>query len=216
MSFGLSMEGLEAPFSEAAADVRSRFHPCTYLELGVARGETLSSIAKVLNDKRSDGWRVVGVDLPNGYSLEKSQIEQNCTGKHFTVSFIHPNGWVNIDPTWNRVSVVLTDSRDFFQGMWTQPIHLALIDACHCKECVKRDFENVEKFVPVGGIVLFHDYEKRIDASQPHGGHCDVVGACDELGLSSDTRPGWKSEGVWVADHTKPGANMLAVRRIES
>jgi hypothetical protein len=215
MSFGWSMDGLEERFTEAAKEVRARFQPCTYLEIGVARGETLASVAKALNNGKGDGWRAVGVDLPNGYSLDKPQIEQNCTCKMLNMSFIKPNGWNHLELPWNRVSVVLADSRDFFEGMWTDPVHLALIDACHCKECAMRDFLNVEKFVPSGGLVLFHDFEERLkSATQPHGGHCDVVGACRELGLLDNKREGWAPGETWVADHKRPGADMFAVRKI--
>lgn len=214
MKMGLSMTGMEEAISGLVRTTRNTFQPCTYVEIGVARGETLVSVAKVLRETKGDGWRAVGVELPNGYSYEPAQVEQNATGQHFNVAFVKPQGWNRIDPTWNQPTVILCDVRDFFEGIWDQPIHLALIDACHCKECVIRDFQNVEKYVPVGGSVMLHDYEKRINASQPHGGHCDVVGGCEELGLNQGTRKGWSSPCVFVADQSKDGANMLVVQRI--
>lgn len=212
--FGWSMDGLETAISDRARMIRGRFQPCTYLEIGVARGETLASVAQVLRAKGASGWRAIGVDLPNGYSLEKPQVEQNCTNKMLNLAFIKPQGWTPIDPTWEKVSVILADSRDFFEGIWCHPIHFALVDACHCNECVKRDFLNVEKYVPVGGLVMLHDYEKRLEtAPQPHGGHCDVFRAAEELGLAQGTRNGWGPPEVLEADHKRPGANMLVIER---
>lgn len=211
MSMGLAMAGLENPVYDLALEVRSQFQPCTYLEIGVANGGTLCQIARIISG-RGHGWRAIGVDLPQGYSLDRQQVEQNCGGHHFTVSWIHPEGFKPINPFWNRVSVALCDSRDFFEGIWIDPIHLALIDGCHCHECVMRDFQNIEKYMPQHGVVMFHDFDKAINDPQPHGDHCDVVGACEELGLLDNTRKGWSTPTVMVADKNHGGANMMAVR----
>lgn len=208
--FGLGMNGLEDAITAFVVETRRLFNPCTYLEIGVAGGMTLSRVASLMS-AGGQGWRAIGVELPNGYSFNRSEVDQNCGGQHFNVAWITPNGWNKLDPVWNRVSVVLTDVRDFFEGMWQEPIHIALIDGCHCHECVMRDFRNVEKYMPQNGAVMLHDFDPAIDAPQPHGDHCDVFGACKELGLVNHERTGWGAPLVMAA--AAGGANMLAVRK---
>lgn len=214
MSYGLSMAGLDEQINDIADGVRRSFTPFTYMEIGVADGATLAEVAYRAQGG-GPGWRAVGVELPNGYSFSRDNVAQNVTGKQLNLGFVNPEGWNRIDPPWNKISVVLCDVRDFFEGIWTLPVHLALIDACHCKNCVMRDFLNIEKYVPSGGIVMFHDFEARINNEQPFDhGPCDVLGACAELGVDKNERIGWNGARTLIADHENQGANMLVIKKI--
>ncbi len=56
-----------------------------------------------------------------------------------------------------RISVSLDGSL----GMaWSGPIHLLFIDGDHGYKGVKADVEKWQGFIPVGGVILFHDYTR--------------------------------------------------------
>jgi predicted O-methyltransferase YrrM len=52
---------------------------------------------------------------------------------------------------------------------WTRPIGLLWLDGDHTLEGVRRDFEAWERFLPLGGLVAFHD------ALDPAGGPAHVI-----------------------------------------
>lgn len=215
MLYGLGMSGMEGPLNMVAATVRARFQPCTYLEIGVASGQTMAAICKILST-RGDGWRAAGVDLPDGYSLVLDDIERNFVGQHLNVAIVRPNGEHELEPTWNRATVYLDDSHDLLPRCWRAPLHLVLIDACHCKECVTKDFLNVEPHVPTGGVVMFHDFgEDNVrQIQQGKHRHVDVRGACSDLGLIGETRPGWRYRCEIVGNKKEGAANMGVFERL--
>jgi len=55
-----------------------------------------------------------------------------------------------------NVTWLTGDSRTY---VWTAPIDLLLIDGDHHYETVAADIANWVPHVPVGGLVLFHDYQ---------------------------------------------------------
>src|ERR1041384_7455897 len=95
MKWGLSMDGLEGQITEIVTDTRKKFNPCTYMEIGVASGGTLAQVSKILG-ANGKSWRSVGVELPNGYSFKRDQVDQNCTAQHLSVGFVNPSGWTEI------------------------------------------------------------------------------------------------------------------------
>lgn len=74
------------------------------------------------------------------------------------------------------------DAAKFYEG---KDLGLLFIDADHSYEAVKQDFLAWEKHIPVGGVVLFHDYN--------NSGWPGVKLAVDEI----------VSQGGWMPIQTK-------------
>jgi len=209
------MAGLEGAYAARIVSARASFQPFTYLEIGVAYGRTLATVADLLR-AQGQGWRAVGVELPDGYSFNRDAVVRNCNELQLTVSFIAPKDWSRVDPIWNRVTVYLSDSHELMEKQWKAEINFALIDGCHGKPCAMKDFINVEPHVPKDGIIALHDCEKEfVGENQPHCNYIDVFGACEELGLHANTRKGWSAAEILAADRSQGGHDMLLVRRTE-
>jgi len=73
VNYGEGMAGMADGLNVIVEMARSRFQPFTYLEIGVANGQTLAAVSLEAS-KRGQGWRSVGVDLPDGYSLNKANV----------------------------------------------------------------------------------------------------------------------------------------------
>jgi hypothetical protein len=108
------------------------------------------------------------------------------------------------------------DSHVFIPCFWRLPIHLALIDGCHCYECALKDFSNIEEFVEPGGVVMFHDFgEDQQDQPQPRGHKpLDVRGACRDLGLFDNKRDGWEFVRELVGDKKNGSANIGVFKKL--
>jgi len=82
-------------------------------------------------------------------------------------------------------------SLDGSLGMdWSGPIHVLFIDGDHGYKGVKADAEKWKKFIPVGGVMLFHDYTR----------YDGIERAADELEAE-----GWS--------HVFDGGSIRALRR---
>lgn len=89
----------------------------------------------------------------------------------------------------DRVRFRKATSHDVAQG-WERPVDLLFIDGDHQLEAVRRDFEDWERFVVDGGLVLFHD-SNRPDLSSDDEwdlGWCGPTRLCNELKARSDGR----------------------------
>ncbi len=210
MEFGYGMAGMEKRFLELASNVADNFDEVTYVEIGVGEGPTLTAIARTLADS-GKRWRAIGIDLPNGYSLNRDKANEFAAQRGLTLEWVTPNG--NIQrPKWNQVTVYLRDSQSFLTELWQDSIQMAMVDGCHGKPCVILDFVAVEAWAVDGATVLLHDFgADQIGHFQPH---CptglDVRGAARELGLIGDfkKRPGWTFVEEWTADAARGGWGM--------
>jgi hypothetical protein len=205
---GHGMNGLEARIEFHARQIAEQFDEITYVEIGVAEGTTLSAIGMILKESGKK-WRAIGVELPNGYSFSRERTQQVAAQRHLVLDFVTPNCSI-VHPPWNVVTVYFKDSQTFLTEFWQEPIHFALIDGCHGKPCVITDFIAVEAFAADGAVVMFHDFNiEQRGMSQPHcRDGCDVYGACQELGLLSGNRAGWKMLEVATADRAIGGWDM--------
>src|SRR5215472_1369641 len=207
-AFGWGMNGMEDKLERIAKSITGQFDEITYVEIGVAEGVTLSAIAQLLkgNCKR---WRAIGVELANGYSFNQQRTEEIMARRYLDLEFVSPNGNVQ-RPRWNQVTVYFKDSQSFLTELWQEPIHFALIDGCHGKPCVILDFIALEAWMVDGGIILMHDIgEDQIGLHQPHcTGGINVRGACYDLGLLANKRPGWKFTEEIKADKSNGGWDM--------
>jgi len=202
------MAGIEARIIYYAAKVAGRFDEITYVEIGVGEGATLSAIAAALKDSGKK-WRAIGVELPNGYSFSRDKTINFALDRGLPLNFVTQNGWI-VHPQWGAITVYFQDSQSFLTEFWQEPINFALIDGCHGKPCVTLDFLAVEAFAVPGAVVMFHDYGA--DQRGHFQPHCptglDVLGACDDLGLTSGRRAGWQFLEMMSADRAKGGWDM--------
>jgi hypothetical protein len=75
-----------------------------------------------------------------------------------------------------------------------RPLNYVFIDACHCLEHVKVDFEAIENRVAQGGLVAFHDTAIASQNKYPQwdGKPVQVRRFLEESGLFGGTRTGWR------------------------
>ena len=175
----------------------------TYVEIGAGGGGTLAFMAgniARLSETRGFKWRVIGVDIENGWSFDRRLIEENCGG--FGLN------WDDSNLEFGGISVSMAGGDRFFKT-FVSPVNLALIDGDHSCEHVKRDFLNIEKLISDKGVVLFHDIDE--DAQSHPPAPIEVVEALKSLGLWDGSRIGW--EKIAVTD--PPGGNfgLLIARR---
>jgi hypothetical protein len=211
---GFSMDGLEPSIERL---IRSYIWPrfkdaITYVEIGIGHGGTLGGIAEMLkNCPPPCRWRVIGVELPEGYSFCRDNVYRSAQTRHIPIQFIEDFGGSKLGPQWNAITVYLCDSQRFFPCYWDDCISLALIDGCHGRACVMADFLNIKKFIEPGGVVMFHDYgEEEQGLPQTHCRLLDVRGACAELFENNEQ---WKFVAEWIGDKQKAGANMGVFRK---
>jgi hypothetical protein len=209
------MEGLEPKIERL---IRHAIWPTfkkgiTYVEIGIGHGGTLGGIAEMLkNCPAPCRWRVIGVELPEGYSFDRSEVYRAGQTRHIPVNFVEHFGGSKLNPAWGAITVYLCDSQRFFPMYWDDCISFALIDGCHGPACVKADFLNIERFIEPSGIVMFHDYgQDEVGKPQTHCPVLDVRGACVEL---FQDNPNWTFVEEWLADKQRAGANMGVFQKL--
>src|SRR5438105_5523242 len=210
---GLAMNGLEKAFEAHLLDSIDYIFPYTYVEIGVASGKTLVAVADTIKHSLRQGkqWTAVGVELPDGYSLDRDAIIKNAADAKISLNMVDEIGDI-ANPYMNEITVFFKASQLFFVENWGQMINFVLIDGCHCRKCATMDFLLIEPFVKYGGMVAFHDFEA-IAEPQPHG-PLDVLGAVDQLGLSDGRRKGWHYLTTLQADKEAGGRNMGLFRKV--
>lgn len=213
-SLGFGMQGMGAAVLGYVDQVAEMFPEVTYVEIGVGYAITLAAIAYRLR-ARCDKWRAIGVELPNNYN--RKQIEKQAALNGLEVKPIqHFHQPVN--PQWNRLSIVLRNSQQFLGENFAPegPVHMALIDGCHGKSCATMDFLLLEPMIAPKGIVMFHDFgEDQIGQYQPHCGSLDVRGACKDLALLDNNRPGWKFVDCIIGDKNAGSGDMGVFQKVE-
>jgi len=211
LELGFGMQGLGHQVAQYVQEVCTRFDKVTYLEIGVGEGTTLAAIADRLR-KLAVQWRAIGVDLPDGYSLDLFRVNKTMRTK--MLPFAETRTSVLLP--WNRVTLHLADSQKFLLT-WDELVNLVLIDGCHGKPCAKNDFLNIEPWVVPGGYVMFHDFgQDQQWQSQPHCPEgIDVRGACAELGLLDNNREGWRFIGTLIGDKPAGSGDMGVFEKLK-
>ncbi len=205
---GIGMEGLAPQVKPYVDQICERFSEITYVEIGVACAVTLSNISAALRDSGKK-WRSVGIDLPDGYSLDKNAVTRNAHRKRLSASITSANNG-SVGNSWGQIMVYLKSSHTFIPENWTDPIQFALIDGCHCAKCCGTDFLLLEPFIASGGIVMMHDIDEASQLQDEPRGHGkrEVRNVARDLGLSNGGRPGW----TMLAElQSQPGAGNMGV-----
>jgi hypothetical protein len=213
--FGICFAGLEEKFEHYVRLVTGRTPFVVYMEIGVASGQTLVSVAEILQES-GRGWMAVGIDLPEGYSLERSHILARANERNIPCSIVEFNHCTEVvEPEREAITVYLKPSQQFLQSNWEIPVDFVLVDGCHCRNCVMDDFKLIEPRVARGGIVAFHDFgQDSVGEPQPHGDTGDTLGACLELGLTDGARSGWKHLETIVGDKNNNGRDLGVFQRL--
>ncbi len=196
-------------------DVNFSFDAVTYIEIGVFDGITLAEVAARIAYNRGDSWRAIGIDVPQ---CRHETTRQHSQEKGLTFEVVRTA--LRKAPKWDRVTLVLKDSHTFLgeYGASVGPVHLALIDGCHGKQCVSLDFLLLEPMIVPGGYVMFHDFgADQIGQEQCPPDHCPIVGvhdACASLGLLDNTRDGWRFVQTIIGDKSAGSADMGVFQRL--
>jgi hypothetical protein len=188
---GIGMEGLAPQVAPFVEQISTQFSEITYLEIGTAHGVTLTNVCAYIRDHGAK-WRGVGLDLPDGYCLEKNAITRNAHVRKLPLSIQSgPSG--KVSPPFGEITVYLKNAHTFFPENWTDPVQFALIDGCHCAKCFATDFLLLEPFLVSGAIVMAHDIDEISQGQQEPRGHGfrGVRNASKDLGIFNSTRPGW-------------------------
>lgn len=167
--------------------------PFTYLEIGVAYGQTMRAALECVI-QLTESWCSVGVDIPDSSIFSLAECARNLSD--FDFQRREEDGMAVIVPRHRQALIVVCND---WQWSCQHPLDWVLVDGCHCQWCVMRDFERVELHVRMGGEVCFHDTSERCQGEdrQPfHGKHCEeginVRKALLSLGLLDGSREGWK------------------------
>lgn len=215
MEFGICFAGLEAAMEKYARIIANRWKYPIYLEIGVASGQTLVSVSSIIAQENELGWSSIGLDLADGYSLDREGILQRANSAGLQAVIVELNDIGAVYPIVRSITVFLRSSQDFLANRWRNSIHFALIDGCHGKKCVTEDFVLLERYVPKGGIIAFHDFgQDSVGEPQPHCGSGDTLGACRELGLLDGRRKGWKLIETVIGDKSKTGRDLGVFERL--
>ena len=212
MKLGFNMAGTEEKFEEMLAiGLGSR---TTYLEIGVAAGGTILSVADYCNINLPM-WSCIGVDVERGGYFNPAVFLLGSS--HWTsIHNGHARRPLNEFLKINGITIALCGSSNIIVPGF-QFIGFCLIDGCHGKKCVIADFEKVELVIIPGGIVAFHDAceEDQGFGFQPHCGEpINVRAALKSLGLLDNSREGWESLGEAHGDKSKQGNGFAFFRKI--
>lgn len=208
MELGFNMAGTEEKFEEMIFSAMSNsIGDFRYLEIGVARGDTLMSVS-ALSGGRST---CLGIDLSTCPYFDYLHFSENCKKPH-TVGVGY---WDIGTPEWGT-TVMLMACHDY--GI---PVALkwdfCLIDGCHGMACSTRDFLRIEKSIVQGGIVAFHDACEE-DQGKDFQPHCqepiNVRTALKHMGLLDNTRKGWETAGEVHGDKSRSGNGFAFFKKL--
>ncbi len=219
------MRGTEKVFEETLdrSIEESTAKEYRYLEIGIATGNTIWEVAKHLSIK-IPFFECNGIDLLTGdYFNSNEFIKHSIDGGGFDIkidvcgSELKPKiGGFSKRMVFQDIKIILLKSANDVILYENNSFSFALIDGCHGKACVERDFTGMEKAIAPGGIVAFHDAMPE-DQGVGYQPHCkepiNVLAAIDSLGLSwmkygseKCTRDGWKYIGNVSGDKTAGNA----------
>lgn len=182
--FGLNLDGCEQNIENLLKQhIEITKSPVyTVIEIGSAGCVTLRAFKDIISENRKGDWRVIGFDLPDGWSLDWPEINRVFDGKP---NIYKDENVGNVTPVNEMELWLLKDPRTYLAEKFPMMIDFAFVDGCHGK-CAANDFLAIEQKVNVGGIVMFHDfgYFDQGRDFQPHcGENINVRKHLKDIGL---------------------------------
>ena len=128
---------------------------CTFLELGVFRGEFARDIIKIAKPSK-----IFLVDIWDGSAGSGDKDGNN----HYSVSDMKG---VYLDLMWQSIShdnvhLIRCDSVSFLQSCSDNYFDSIYVDADHSEEAVYNDMVNSLRVIKPGGFLMGHDYHHQI------------------------------------------------------
>lgn len=223
LKLGYNTAGTEAIFEEKLRDaIECRTtRPFRYVEIGIAEGTTLLSVAELLANAGIAEWQAVGIDLLDGPFFNERNFLKRTRAFNAHIEFDGRREPFVADRITCDVRVLLLGGE---KRAMVSPdcINFCLIDGCHGAPCVEKDFLSIEKGIAKGGIVAFHDAMPE-DQGNGYQQHCqqniNVLEAIRNLGLhyrsdKSCERQGWKFVGQAPGDKSRDGNGFMFFERI--
>lgn len=218
MTLGFNMEGTEERFEHWLAHAFGGrcTHAFNYLEIGVADCRTFFSVVRWVQNMATQNWACIGTDVFPGPYFDPAKFVRECPvpcrvghQPEFRLSALE--GIMG-----NGATVVLNTSLAYAYPF----LNFSLIDGCHGKKCVCRDFLSIDKAMHPGGIVAFHDACAE-DQGGPIIQHCGAgIGvrlALQELDLSPESerfRQGWQFLEEVHGDKRRNGNGFVFVQKL--
>lgn len=216
IELGFNMEGTEERFEHwLAASIGDR-EEVFYLEIGVASCLTFHAVANKL-DGWTKRWICFGYDLFGTPYFNAHTFLHAAAYRAGVFAGYRDRSPFDGLPLWRSMQVFLSEVPDL---KYQCPLlRFCLIDACHGKACVARDFMAVESAMPPGSIVAFHDAcpEDQGGVGQHCGNGIEVRQALHELALSPETdsyRAGWKLLEEVHGDKSRGGNGFVFVQKL--
>lgn len=202
---GIRMSGCEAPIEDLIKQHSSLLptdHIYTLLEVGSAGCVTLRAFSDILREARGDKWRTIGLDLTldKAWSVDMTEVHQSFAGLREQIIVAGQLDALMGDLRGMSL-LLLDDPRAFVRDTLSYAPDLTFIDGSHGVSCA-RDFVAVEPKVPIGGLILFHDYgipEQGTDWQTLDREFISVRSYVHRLGLNQPCnapRKGWR----WVGE----------------
>lgn len=211
--WGWSMAGCEDTIRETAQlAIAAETGTVRYLEIGVACGDTFGQVCAILAAGRKP-WEAVALDLPDVIPAVEDDPTRADRGLNLAAF------GQNISPFRGHVRLVRHVAQ-YWLGLPgnVEMFSLALLDACHERDCVRGDFEALERHISPGGLAIFHDtapWSQNDPASvSPHlWKPLQVRLALEDLALLPCTRPGWEFISEALGLQELQGRGCMVFRR---
>lgn len=139
--------------------------------------KSLTHVGELFGHRTDDPLRIVEIGIWDGSSTrEMSQFITGTLGikqyEHWTLDKCLLAGGLNGTPAFEGCKSLVGDSLDLAPTV-PDGISLLLIDGCHCLYHVLGDFALYSPKVSLGGLILFHDVNPKLDQNwrqyQYHG-----------------------------------------------
>lgn len=161
--WGIAMQGNAEVITNAFNDAINNLgdnlelseHPVRYIEIGVGSGLTVLQVCKIL-DKANLEFVATAVDIENAWSFNQEEYLNN------------------IQNYADRVELDLSGSPEALKRFKNGEVFAVMIDGDHSFDAVFKDFEEADRVVMKGGLIMLHDSGKESQGAdaferQPNG-----------------------------------------------
>lgn len=174
--WGIAMQPCVVPITEQLWQMVNPDQEFNYLEIGVAEAKTMAGVGRYL-ETITDNFNLFGVDIEEGWSLDREAIRRNLDGFSHAVSFLGSKAFLA------SVAIGCPELFDF-----------VVVDGCHGEACALSDLGSVYPRLRRGGVACFHDSDvacQGLDV-QPHCGQpIQVRAALIRAGLLDGANKDW-------------------------